>query len=182
MGVPGERRVAPGARASGLRANLGGQLARADAAGHQASRELAEWEEATLGITEGRDVRGIGKGLAADEVEVQPHLEVVLGEGERGRFRRRGKGHHQRCRTDHAHPRETDRHAIQGTAPAVSGLAKLPGRDPSMPIEDGGTYPVYIPGTDRHVGDVQMKIKDDEMARVEADIDVTSTGGVKVSA
>jgi hypothetical protein len=37
----------------------------------------------------------------------------------------------------------------------------LPGRDPSMPIEDGGTYPVYIPGTDRHVGDVRTKITND---------------------
>jgi hypothetical protein len=30
----------------------------------------------------------------------------------------------------------------------------LPGRDPSMPIEHGKTYRVYIPDTDRYVGDV----------------------------
>jgi hypothetical protein len=36
----------------------------------------------------------------------------------------------------------------------------LPGRDPSLPIEDGGTYPVYIPGADDYVGDIRTRIDD----------------------
>lgn len=37
----------------------------------------------------------------------------------------------------------------------------LPGGDPSMPIENGKTYRVYIPGADRYVGDIQTRIEDD---------------------
>jgi len=37
----------------------------------------------------------------------------------------------------------------------------LPGGDPSMPVEDGKTYRIYIPGTDIHVGDIQTRIDAD---------------------
>jgi len=37
----------------------------------------------------------------------------------------------------------------------------LPGRDPSMPIEDGQTYPVHVPGATQYVGDVETRIEDD---------------------
>jgi hypothetical protein len=36
----------------------------------------------------------------------------------------------------------------------------LPGRDPSLPIEDEGTYPVHIPGTNIYAGDVETRITD----------------------
>jgi hypothetical protein len=39
----------------------------------------------------------------------------------------------------------------------------LPGRDPSMPIKDEGIYPVHIPDTNVHVGDVRTRITDDGM-------------------
>lgn len=36
----------------------------------------------------------------------------------------------------------------------------LPGRDPSMPIEDRERYPVHIPGTNIYVGDIETRITD----------------------
>ncbi len=43
----------------------------------------------------------------------------------------------------------------------VDQLARysLPGRDPSMPIEDEGRYPVHIPGTNLYVGDVDTRME-----------------------
>ena len=45
----------------------------------------------------------------------------------------------------------------------VDQLARfsLPGGDPSMPIENGKTYRIHIPGADRYVGDVRTRIEDD---------------------
>jgi len=40
----------------------------------------------------------------------------------------------------------------------------LPGGDPSMPVVDGGRYPVYIPGTDKYVGEVETTITEDGLA------------------
>ncbi|TMI99418.1 MAG: hypothetical protein E6G97_22770 [Alphaproteobacteria bacterium] len=37
----------------------------------------------------------------------------------------------------------------------------LPGADPSMLIEDGATYRVHIPGTDRYVGDIRTRVEND---------------------
>ena len=100
--VPGPHLDAPLAGPCGLRAHLGRDVGEADPAGHEAGGEIGQTMEAAVGVDERGDGRGVGHGPAADEVDVQPDLELGLGAGELGALLAVGERHKQGRRPHHA--------------------------------------------------------------------------------
>ena len=102
MRVPRLREDSPGARHRRLSADLGGELAGADAAAEKPFGELGEPEKPSLGVDEAPDRRRVAHRPAADEVDVQANLEVRLHPCLRRRLGGRVGGHDERGGADDA--------------------------------------------------------------------------------
>jgi hypothetical protein len=74
MRVPGERQDPPRTGQRRLRADLGSDLARADAAAEEALGELGEPQKPALAVHEARYRCGIAHTPATNKVDVQPYL------------------------------------------------------------------------------------------------------------
>jgi hypothetical protein len=102
MRVPGERQDPPGTRQGRLRADLGGDLARTDAAAEEAFGELGEPQKPALAVHEAPDHCRIAHRPAADKIDVQTNLQVRLHPGLRSRLGGRVGSHEERRRADDA--------------------------------------------------------------------------------
>ena len=100
--VPGERHDAPGTREGGLRADLGGHVAGADAAAQEAFGELGEPQEPPVIVDEAPDRPRIAHRPATHEIDVEADLEVRLHPRLGSRLGRRVGGHHEGRRANDA--------------------------------------------------------------------------------
>src|SRR5207253_1472985 len=133
MRVPGERRDSPTAREGDLRADLGGELVRADASDREPAGELREGMEPSIVVAQARYGCRIGDGSAADEVEVEAGLEIVLGPGERGGLLGGRESDDERRGSDHA------------AAVRFEDALRHAGREPEVVCGDDERHARYSP-------------------------------------
>ncbi len=102
VGVPRKRQDSPGAGEGGLGADLGGDVAGADAAAQEPFGELGEPQEPAFLVDEAPHRGGIADRPATDEIDVQANFEIGLHPCLRSGLGRRIGGHDERRRANDA--------------------------------------------------------------------------------